>query len=170
MITLTGRLICADHAEAEIVRRHLDRHSELTRAEPGCLHFCVAETDDPLVWEVSERFVDRPAFDAHQHRVRASEWGRVTAGIARDYAISETKPAAVEVIRAAPLGTRMTVRTRIEGGYTDALGYLRDRSDTHCVIETRRGLVEVALDDVHLAKEVPPPPAPRAPRIQRTEP
>ncbi|WP_254367362.1 hypothetical protein [Microbacterium sp. NC79] len=77
---------------------------------------------------------------------------------------------AVELIRAAPLGTRMTVRTRIPGGYTDALGYLRKRGDDGCVIETRRGMVEIAFDDVHLAKAVPPPPPRRAPRIERAEP
>lgn len=67
-------------------------------------------------------------------------------------------------IRNAPLGTRMTVRTRIEGGFTDAVGYLRERSESKCVIETRRGLVTIRLDEVAAAKEVPPPPARRAPR------
>lgn len=70
----------------------------------------------------------------------------------------------VEFILSAPLGTRMTVRTRIEGGYTDAVGYLRERSNDRCVLETRRGLVTIALNEVHLAKEVPPPPPRRAPR------
>lgn len=70
----------------------------------------------------------------------------------------------VKFIRAAPLGTRMTVRTRIEGGYTDAVGYLRERDDDRCVIETRRGPVTILLGEVHLAKEVPPPPPRRAPR------
>lgn len=87
-ITLTGRLVCASSDEAAIVRRHLRRHVELTRAEAGCLRFDVDPTDDPFVWEVSERFVDQPAFDAHQARVRASEWGRVTAHIARDYQLA----------------------------------------------------------------------------------
>ena len=70
----------------------------------------------------------------------------------------------VEFIRSAPLGTRMTVRTRIEGGYTDAVGYLRERTDDRCVLETRRGMVAISLHEVHLAKEVPPPPPRRAPR------
>lgn len=58
----------------------------------------------------------------------------------------------------------MTVRTRIEGGYTDAVGYLRERDASHCILETRRGLVTLSLADVHLAKAVPPPPPRRAPR------
>lgn len=73
-------------------------------------------------------------------------------------------PDPVEFIRTASLGTRMTMRTRIEGGYTDAVGYLRACDDVHCVIETRRGMVTIGLSDVHLAKEVPPPLPRRAPR------
>lgn len=65
---------------------------------------------------------------------------------------------AVELIRTVPFGTRMTVRTRIEGGFTDAVGYLRERDNAECVLETRRGLVTISLDQVHLAKVVPPPP------------
>jgi len=70
----------------------------------------------------------------------------------------------IEFIRTAELGTRMTVRTRIEGGFTDAVGYLRERNDEQCVIETRRGLVTIVFDQVHLAKAVPPPPPRRSPR------
>lgn len=70
----------------------------------------------------------------------------------------------VELIRSAPLGTRMTVRRRIEGGYSDALGYLRDTSITGCIVETRQGLVSVNFADVTAAKLVPSPPPRRAPR------
>lgn len=86
-VALKGRLVCADSDEAALVLQHLPRHIELTHAEAGCLRFDVEPTDDPLVWEVSERFVDQDAFDAHQARVRASEWGRGTSHIARDYVI-----------------------------------------------------------------------------------
>lgn len=58
----------------------------------------------------------------------------------------------------------MTVRTRIDGGYTDAVGYLRERDDDECVLETRHGMVTISLDRVHLAKAVPPPPPRRDPR------
>ncbi|WP_026548755.1 hypothetical protein [Arthrobacter sp. Br18] len=67
-----------------------------------------------------------------------------------------------------PLGTRLVVRSRIEGGFTDALGYLRENTqyairNTQYVIETRRGPVTVLLSEVVAAKEVPPPP--RSPAI-----
>lgn len=87
MIRLTGHLVCADKIEAAIVVRHLDQHIALTRAEEGCLHFSVEQTEDPLVWTVHERFVDQAAFDSHQSRVRASEWGRAAADIERDYVV-----------------------------------------------------------------------------------
>ncbi|OWY06686.1 antibiotic biosynthesis monooxygenase [Thioclava sp. IC9] len=88
-LRLTGRLICADAAEAGIVRAHLPEHIALTHAEPGCEMFEVRQGADPLVFTVSERFTDRAAFEAHQARVQASEWGRATQGIARDYQIEE---------------------------------------------------------------------------------
>ncbi|WHZ35820.1 putative quinol monooxygenase [Sagittula sp. MA-2] len=88
MIELTGRLVCADAAEAERVRQALPEHVALTRAEPGCLSFEV-EPCGPLVWRVAERFTDSAAFEAHQKRMRESDWGRTTAGIKRDYEIRE---------------------------------------------------------------------------------
>jgi hypothetical protein len=67
----------------------------------------------------------------------------------------------IDFLHGAPLGTRVVVRTRIEGGYTDALGYLRARDETSCTVETKRGLVSLLLAEVVAAKEVPPAPAPR---------
>ncbi len=61
----------------------------------------------------------------------------------------------------APLGTRIVVRTRIAGGFTDALGFLRGRSAASVSVETKRGLVTLQLADVVAAKEVPPAPEPR---------
>ncbi|TFC83695.1 ferrous iron transport protein A [Cryobacterium sinapicolor] len=72
--------------------------------------------------------------------------------------------AAAQFVLSTALGTRIVVRTRIEGGVTDAVGYLRDVTDTGCTVETKRGLVALALADIVAAKQVPPPPAPRAPR------
>jgi hypothetical protein len=69
-----------------------------------------------------------------------------------------------ELIRSAPLGTRMTVRKRIDGGFTDAVGYLRELTDSDCIVETRHGMVAIRLDDVAAAKAVPPPPQRRTPR------
>ena len=89
MVRLTGQLICADAAQAAVVRAHLGAHVRLSRAEPGCLRFDVVATDDPLIWQVEEAFVDQAAFAAHQARVAASRWGAVTAGIARAYRVTD---------------------------------------------------------------------------------
>lgn len=71
------------------MQAHLPEHIARTRAEPGCLSFTVEPAAD-LVWTVAEDFVDRAAFAAHQARVQASDWGRATREIRRDYAITET--------------------------------------------------------------------------------
>ena len=88
-ISVKGRLVCRTPAEAAAVRRHLPAHIAATRAEPGCLSFDVAPTDDPLVWQVQETFVHRAAFDAHQTRTQASAWAAATAGIPREYTVTE---------------------------------------------------------------------------------
>lgn len=87
-ITLTGRLICETVAQSRIVRAHLPTHIALTRAEPGCLSFEVTQSDDPLIWDVAERFRDADAFHAHQDRVAVSAWGYATRGIPRDYQVT----------------------------------------------------------------------------------
>jgi hypothetical protein len=71
---------------------------------------------------------------------------------------------AVDFLLGVKPGTRVVVRSRIGGGFTDALGVLRSRTRTQCAVETKRGLVTITLADVVAAKEVPPPPAPRRPR------
>ncbi|MCA8931022.1 MAG: antibiotic biosynthesis monooxygenase, partial [Rhodospirillaceae bacterium] len=74
--------------EVEVVKSCLPEHVRLTRAEPGCVSFDVTETDDPLVWNVEECFLDRAAFEFHQHRTRASAWWVATAEIAREFRVS----------------------------------------------------------------------------------
>lgn len=86
-VHLTGQLICVTANEARIVALHLPAHVELTRAEPGCLYFNVTSTANPLVWAVAEGFESEAAFNQHQERVAASQWGGATAGIERQYAI-----------------------------------------------------------------------------------
>jgi quinol monooxygenase YgiN len=89
MIRLSGSLIRRTHAEARAVAMALPDHIRLTRAEAGCISFDVTPTTDPFIWQVSETFVDRAAFDAHQTRTAASDWATLTAGITRDYTISD---------------------------------------------------------------------------------
>lgn len=89
MIRLRGQLICMTDDEARAVRAHLADHIALTRAEPGCLTFDIAETDDPMVWEVMESFRDRPSFDAHQARTRDSAWFTATRSILRNFKMEE---------------------------------------------------------------------------------
>ncbi|AMM22143.1 antibiotic biosynthesis monooxygenase [Frondihabitans sp. PAMC 28766] len=89
-VRLSGLLVCASAEQAAVVARYLPAHAALTRAEPGCVSFEVTPTADPLVWQVDERFTGESVFRAHQDRVGASEWGRVTAGIERRYSIGGT--------------------------------------------------------------------------------
>ncbi len=89
MVRLRGQLICMTAEELAAVRQHLAEHVRLTRAEPGCLTFDVAATDDPMVFEVMEAFRDRSSFDAHQARTRASVWFEATRGILRDFRMEE---------------------------------------------------------------------------------
>lgn len=69
-----------------------------------------------------------------------------------------------EFLRAQPSGTRVVIRYGLpDGRATDAVGWLHMSDATHVVVATKRGLETIALADVLLAKEVPPPPAPRNP-------
>ncbi|WP_194411018.1 putative quinol monooxygenase [Microbacterium cremeum] len=86
-VRLTGQLVCESSEQAELVVQHLPMHMALTRAEPGCISFEVHRTNDALIWQVDERFESEAAFGAHQDRVAASEWGRATARIRRQYSI-----------------------------------------------------------------------------------
>ncbi len=69
--------------------------------------------------------------------------------------------AAAHYLSTAPIGARVVARHRIPGGFTDVLGYLRSCDGARCPIETRRGIVVVALADVVAAKQVPEPPVRR---------
>lgn len=86
-VFLTGQLVCHDQDQVAVVAQHLPMHLALTRAEEGCLSFDVVLTENPLVWQVDERFQDAASFVAHQQRVASSEWGRATAYIERRYEI-----------------------------------------------------------------------------------
>jgi hypothetical protein len=52
----------------------------------------------------------------------------------------------------------VVIRYRIDGGLTDALGYLVDSDDGGCTVRTRQADVVIPLELVVAAKEVPPAP------------
>ena len=76
-------------------------------------------------------------------------------------------PPPQQFLAGAPLGTRVVVRYRIEGGLTDALGELVGRTGGLCTVRTRRADVAIPLALVVAAKQVPPAPPRRAPRQPR---
>lgn len=63
-----------------------------------------------------------------------------------------------DLLASLPLGTRVVVRTRIPGGFTDALGDLVAHDGATVTVRTRRGDAVVRLSDVTAAKPVPPAP------------
>ncbi|GKY87654.1 putative quinol monooxygenase [Sinisalibacter aestuarii] len=88
-IRLTGHIDVPEPRRAAIAAA-LPEHIRLTRAEPGCLAFEVRP--DPAMpgrYTVAELFASRAAFEAHQARVAASDWGRISAGLPRSYTIDE---------------------------------------------------------------------------------
>ncbi|CAN5300207.1 hypothetical protein BH11ACT4_BH11ACT4_10360 [soil metagenome] len=59
-------------------------------------------------------------------------------------------------------GQRVVVRYRLpDGRATDALGTLLSVSPTQLVVDGKRGVETIAVEDVIAAKQVPPAPAPR---------
>jgi len=89
MIRLRGQLRCMTADERAAVIAHVADHINLSRAEPACLSFDIAETDDPLVFEVMESFRDRAGFETHQARTRDSAWFAATRHILRDFRVEE---------------------------------------------------------------------------------
>ncbi len=83
-VALSGRLFCADAGDLKTVLTYLPEHVALSRAEPGCLHFEISQTEDPLIWQVEELFADESALKAHKARTMASIWAGQTAGLVRD--------------------------------------------------------------------------------------
>ena len=68
----------------------LKEHITLSRAENGCISFNVTPCPDVAGrFLVDETFSNQATFDAHQARVKASDWGRISAGIPREYTIKE---------------------------------------------------------------------------------
>ncbi|MCZ0963279.1 GNAT family N-acetyltransferase [Paracoccus benzoatiresistens] len=92
MFGLTGRLICQDAGQMMTALSLLPDHIRLSREEPGCLHFDLWQDEDPLVWYLSELFVDADAFAAHGQRTAASPWGSEGAAIGRDFQRHDVVP------------------------------------------------------------------------------
>jgi hypothetical protein len=78
--------------------------------------------------------------------------------------VNPTLPSPREFLAAASPGTRVVVRYRIDGGFTDALGDLLECGASACTVRTRSADVVIQLDLVVAAKQVPPPPPRRSPR------
>ncbi len=72
---------------------------------------------------------------------------------------------AAELLSTLPLGTRVVVRYRIDGGATDALGELAARDVLGVSVATRSGNIAIGYDEILLSKPVPPPPPRRERRI-----
>lgn len=85
-VALSGTIACADAAQMMALLMHVSPHVAATRAEPGCLHYAIAQTDDPSVWRVEGLFRDAAALAAHRARAAASPWGAATGDMARDLA------------------------------------------------------------------------------------
>ncbi|WPC75397.1 putative quinol monooxygenase [Vibrio porteresiae] len=86
-VVLSGYIIVpAD--DLAVVQQELLVHKALTRAEAGCLVFEVTQNaDNPLRFDVYEEFIDAAAFNSHQQRVKASQWGAVTQAVERHYQV-----------------------------------------------------------------------------------
>lgn len=88
-IVLSGYIIVPE-SDLAAVQQELPRHIELTRQEPGCLVFQVAQdTQNPARFDVREEFVDQKSFAEHQARVGTSRWGSVAANVTRHYQVTE---------------------------------------------------------------------------------
>ncbi|ENO1832311.1 antibiotic biosynthesis monooxygenase [Vibrio vulnificus] len=88
-VTLKG-FILVPESELEVVKSELVTHKRLTLEESGCITFSVTEnSNNPLRFDVYEKFKDKSAFEYHQKRVKASHWGKVTVNVERHYEILE---------------------------------------------------------------------------------
>ena len=75
--------------DIEVVEYHLPTHIRLSRAEDGCISFDVrVDPQNPNRYLVDEEFTNRASFDAHQTRIKASDWGRATTHLHRQYKIT----------------------------------------------------------------------------------
>ena len=89
-ITLSGH-ITVPTEDLDAVLSELPHHIALTHQESGCLVFTVTRDPEELHrLNVYEEFTDKTAFEKHQARVKASQWGEVTKTVERFYTITGT--------------------------------------------------------------------------------
>lgn len=86
---LEGYIVVPNSDLAQVLAE-LPAHIELTRNEAGCLCFEVTQSlEDANVFYVYEEFIDRGGFEAHQQRVKSSDWGKAAANAQRHYQVTE---------------------------------------------------------------------------------
>ncbi|WP_305402466.1 putative quinol monooxygenase [Photobacterium leiognathi] len=90
-VILKGFIVVPED-ELNIVIKALEKHVALTKQEPGCLVFNVNQrSHSPCYFDVYEEFSNNNAFEHHQRRVTASEWGRITVNVERHYEVWHTE-------------------------------------------------------------------------------
>ena len=88
-VQLTGHMDVPLERIKDVTKALVD-HIALTRAETGCISFEVTPCPDINGrFLVAETFENRAAFDHHQARTKASVWANITAGLPREYTITE---------------------------------------------------------------------------------
>ncbi|MEO9653994.1 putative quinol monooxygenase [Marinomonas sp.] len=88
-VSLQGYLLVSPE-DLAAVRQALPLHISLTRQEVVCVLFQVTESHQQTGrFDVHEEFVDRPSFEAHQARVKNSDWGAISRHAERFYQITE---------------------------------------------------------------------------------
>jgi quinol monooxygenase YgiN len=76
-------------ADLGAVGLELPNHIALTQQETGCITFTVTQDrEKPHRFDVYEEFIDKAAFEKHQARVKASDWGKVAQNVKRFYTIT----------------------------------------------------------------------------------
>ncbi len=82
MITLNA-ILRAKPGQADELARALQEIGNYVEAnEPGTVGFYVGhDTEDPLVFNTYERFIDRAAMDAHNESAYREEWGAKYGGL-----------------------------------------------------------------------------------------
>lgn len=87
-IAISGTITCQPD-DLDLVLVLLPDHIALSQQEPGCLLFTIVQTGaGACVFDVSERFVDQNAFDAHTARTRKSIWWQKTQHIPRNLTVA----------------------------------------------------------------------------------